>query len=147
MTGIGAVDLRLLWVCQRGPGSGGGPDIAENGGLVAAGSLSHQERFRAARHPTSVINQVVGKIRLGTEASSLESLEHQFWSRMLMIADFNDDRQLQIDEFLTLMRVRLGRGHFFALVHGNADQPPKSPAHLHHQPAISKAWQLSADLT
>ena len=48
-----------------------------------------------------------GQVRISTEAATLEHLAQQFWHRILAMADLNDDQQLSLEEFQTLMKVRL----------------------------------------
>ncbi len=45
-------------------------------------------------------------MRISTEAATLEHLAQQFWHRILAMADLNDDQQLSLEEFQTLMKVR-----------------------------------------
>ena len=45
-------------------------------------------------------------MRISTEAATLEHLARQFWHRILAMADMNDDQQLSLEEFQTLMKVR-----------------------------------------
>ena len=47
-----------------------------------------------------------GQVRISTEAATLEHMAQQFWHRILAMADLNDDQQLSLDEFQTLMVVR-----------------------------------------
>ena len=47
-----------------------------------------------------------GQVRISTEAATLEHLAQQFWHRILAMADLNDDQQLSLEEFQTLMKVR-----------------------------------------
>lgn len=44
-------------------------------------------------------------MRISTEAATLEHLAQQFWHRILAMADLNDDQQLSLDEFQSLMTV------------------------------------------
>ena len=44
-------------------------------------------------------------MRISTEAATLEHLAQEFWHRILALADVNDDQQLSLNEFQTLMQV------------------------------------------
>ena len=46
-----------------------------------------------------------GQVRISTEAATLQHLAHQFWHRILAMADLNDDQQLSLNELQTLMQV------------------------------------------
>ena len=46
----------------------------------------------------------VGKINLSIQSTTLENLEHQFWGRVLGIADLNGDDALSLEEFVMLMQ-------------------------------------------
>ena len=46
-----------------------------------------------------------GQVRISTEAATLQHLAQQFWHRILALADLNDDQQLSLIEFQTLMQV------------------------------------------
>ena len=53
----------------------------------------------------NTVSLQAGQVRISTEAATLEHLAQQFWHRILAMADMNDDQQLSLDEFQTLMKV------------------------------------------
>ena len=60
--------------------------------------------MRAAQDPADS-SRSVGSINLSIQSTTLENLEHQFWGRVLGIADLNGDSELSLDEFVMLMQV------------------------------------------
>jgi len=46
----------------------------------------------------------VGSIVLTIQSTTLQNLEHQFWGRVLGIADLNGDGELSLEEFVMLMQ-------------------------------------------
>ena len=46
-----------------------------------------------------------GQVRISTEAATIEHLAHKFWHRILAMGDLDDDQQLSLEEFQSLMKV------------------------------------------
>ena len=49
----------------------------------------------------------MGNINLSIQSTTLENLEHQFWGRVLGIADLNGDAELSLEEFVMLMQASM----------------------------------------
>ena len=46
-----------------------------------------------------------GQVRISTGAATLDHLAQQFWHRILAMADLDDDQQLSLEEFQSLLKV------------------------------------------
>jgi len=55
-------------------------------------------------------SHTVGSIVLTIQSTTLQNLEHQFWGRVLGIADLNGDGELSLEEFVMLMQASPGLG-------------------------------------
>ena len=53
----------------------------------------------------------MGSINLTIQSTTLQNLEHQFWGRVLGIADLNGDGELSMEEFVMLMQASLFQGN------------------------------------
>ena len=56
------------------------------------------------RHAHTNVLQA-GQVRISTEAATVEHLAQQFWHRILALADLDDDQQLSLEEFQSLIKV------------------------------------------
>ena len=99
----------------------------------------HHARRRAQDPADST--RTVGSINLTIQSSTLQNLEHQFWGRVLGIADLNGDGELSLEEFVMLMqasRVRMNGGNAGSAWQGWTECCARALTHRHDLFAILK---------
>ncbi|KAK9807507.1 hypothetical protein WJX72_001112 [[Myrmecia] bisecta] len=89
----GLVTSKLVAVCDI--------DLAS---YFDADSSSHIDAGWHDLRAPSDSSASMGQIRISAEAASLESLEVQFWKRILAMADLNGDHVLSVEEFKGLLQ-------------------------------------------